>query len=90
MPFAFIEEGGFAGIRRALWGGVAGDIVAIFSVALLADRFPTRPSSRRLVFAVKQRVQRVVAVDSDLPIRQAGIGLGIIALAYLIAWVTKQ
>jgi hypothetical protein len=43
VPFGFMEEGGFAGMRRILWGGVAADLASIVAVAFainwIAPRF---------------------------------------------------
>ena len=34
LPFRFMQEGGFVGVRRFLWRGVGADIGAIVAVAL--------------------------------------------------------
>ena len=38
LPFRFMEEGGFVGIRRFLWGGVAADLGSIVLIALAINR----------------------------------------------------
>lgn len=38
IPFAFLEEGGFSGIRHIRRGGMMGDIAVIFVVVSIADR----------------------------------------------------
>lgn len=35
IRFAFLEEGGFIGIRRLLWGGVVADVGSIFAIAFI-------------------------------------------------------
>ena len=37
LPFRFMQEGGFVGVRRFLWLGVVADIGAILAIALTVD-----------------------------------------------------
>jgi hypothetical protein len=90
IPFAFLEEGGFAGIRRLLWRGVAGDIAAILAVGLLADRAAAQSRTRRLGVTVRRRLQGLVDEDSQFPLKPLAVGFLIMAAAYIIALFTKR
>jgi len=58
IPFAFLEEGGFLGIRRLLPAGVAADIGSILVLAFITNGLAAHPRTRRSIVAEKPCSQR--------------------------------
>ena len=90
IPFAFLEEGGFIGMRRLLWGGVVTDVCSMFAIALVLNGMAAHPRTTRLITTAKHRLQAAVAKESPLPLRQLAIALAIIACACIAAFLTKH
>jgi hypothetical protein len=47
LPFPVFLEGGFAGIRRIVWPGIAGDFLFVFATAALIGNMWVRHSRPR-------------------------------------------
>ena len=47
IPFHFVQEGGFVGVRHVLWAGVAGDAACIGLIAFLVGRLAGSEAKRR-------------------------------------------
>jgi hypothetical protein len=90
IPFAFLEEGGFAGIRRLLWAGVAADTASIFALAFITNGLATHPRTRRSFVAAKHLLTAALAEESWLPLKQLAVALAIIAVACIVAFLTKR
>jgi hypothetical protein len=90
IPFAFLQEGGFGGIRRLLWGGVVADVSIIFAITFIANRVATHRRTRRSITVGKRQLQAAIAGESWLPLKQIAIALLIITIACLISFLTKS
>jgi hypothetical protein len=90
IPFAFLEEGEFGGIRRLLWAGVAGDIGCILALAFITNGLAAHPRTRRSVAAAKRQLTAALAGESWLPLKQLMVALAIIAVACTVAFLAKH
>lgn len=90
IPFAFLEEGGFMGIRRLLWGGVIADVGSMFAIAFILNGMAAHPRITRSIITAKHQLQAAVAKESPLPLRQLAIALAIIVSACIAAFLSKH